>query len=278
MLHAGFVDEGSKMEEKEVLKIENLTKYYVSGYIITKKVLGCENVSFEIKEKEIFSLIGESGSGKTTVSKLILRLIRPTSGKIYLEGKDIYSYTSREYYRKIQAIFQDPYSSFNPKYSIKKIFYDVFNFLLEDENYSKDTKQNMIYSALEKVRLEPEQILERSPFELSGGQMQRVLIARALLIKPKILMADEITSMIDASTRVDILNELKLLKEKENMSILFITHDIGQAYYISDRVAVMWKGRIVEEGVPDEILFNPRSDYTRNLVKSVPKIHEKWKL
>jgi len=268
----------NKMEGKEILKVENLTKYYVSGYIITKKVLGCENVSFEVKEKEIFSLIGESGSGKTTVSKLILRLIRPTSGKIYVEGKDIYLYSPREYYRKVQAIFQDPYSSFNPRYNVKKIFYDLFDFLLNDENYSRDDKQNMIYSALEKVRLEPERILERSPFELSGGQMQRVLIARALLIKPKILMADEITSMIDASTRVDILNELKLLKEKENMSILFITHDIGQAYYISDRVAVMWKGRIVEEGIPDEILFNPKADYTRNLIKSVPKIHEKWKL
>lgn len=264
--------------EKEVLRAENLTKYYVSGYILTKKVLGCENVSFRVREGEIFSLIGESGSGKTTVAKLILRLIKPTSGTIYLEGKDIYSYARKEYYKRVQAIFQDPYSAFNPMYTVEKVFNDTFNFLLKDENYSKDDRQNLIYSVLEKVRLAPEQILKRSPFELSGGQMQRVLIARALLIRPRILLADEITSMIDASTRVDILNELRLLKEKEGMSVLFITHDIGQAYYISDRIAVMWKGRIVEEGPPEEVLFNPKADYTKNLIKSVPKIHEKWEL
>jgi len=266
------------MTEETILKVENLTKYYISGYILTKRVLGCENVSFEIKRREVFTLIGESGSGKTTVAKLILRLIEPTSGKIYLEGKDIYSYTPKEYYRRVQAIFQDPFTSFNPKYSVDKVFNDVFDFLLKDENYSKDDRQNLIISALEKVRLKPEQVLGRSPYELSGGQMQRILIARALLINPKLLLADEITSMIDASTRVDVLNELKSLKERENLSILFITHDIGQAYYISDRIAVMWKGRIVESGLPEEVLFKPKAGYTRNLIASVPKLHEKWEI
>jgi len=263
--------------EHPLLEVRNRTKYYTSGYVFTKKVLGCENVSFSINKGEIFALVGESGSGKTTVAKLILGLIKPTSGEIYLDGKNIHSYSQREYYTKVQAIFQDPFSSFNPKYNVDRIFDDVFKFLSEDNNLSKDEKQNLIISALEKVRLSPEQVSGRFTYELSGGQMQRLLIARALLVGPALLIADEITSMIDASTRVDVLNELLRLKEMEKISILFITHDIGQAYYVADRVAVMWKGKIVEEGPVEKVFFDPTSEYTINLIASVPKLHEKWK-
>jgi peptide/nickel transport system ATP-binding protein len=265
------------MEEDITLKVEDLTKYYISGYIITKKTLGCEKVSFQIKKGEIFTLVGESGSGKTTVAKLILRLIKPTNGKVLLHGKDAFLYNSNEYYRRVQAIFQDPFTSFNPSYTVNRVFNDVFKFLLKNSNFSEGDKKRMMISALERVGLIPEQVLGRSPYELSGGQMQRLLIARALLVHPDLLVADEITSMIDASTRVDVLNELKRLRDEEGMSVLFITHDIGQAYYISDEVAVMYKGRVVEAGPVEKVFFEPQSDYTKNLVVSVPKLHEKWK-
>lgn len=269
---------GGIVSEQPLLEVKNLTKYYTSGYIFTKKVLGCENVSFNINRGEVFTLVGESGSGKTTVARLIMGLIEPTSGEIHLEGKNIKQYDQREYYTKVQAIFQDPFSSFNPRYSVEKVFDDVFKFLLRDENMMKDKKEDLIASALEKVRLTPEQVFGRFTYELSGGQMQRLLIARALLVNPKLIVADEITSMIDASTRADVLNELLHLKEREKISVLFITHDIGQAYYISDRVAVMWRGTIVEEGPTEQVFFNPKAEYTKNLIASVPKLHEKWEL
>ncbi len=264
------------MKNETILRVENLTKYYISGYIFTKKVVGCENVSFNIKKGEIFTLVGESGSGKTTVARMILRLVKPTSGKIYLHNKDIYLYTPTEYYRRVQGIFQDPFTSFNTRYTVDRVLNDVFNFLLKDSGLSKDERRKRIKQALEKVGLIPEQVLGRYPWELSGGQMQRLLIARAMLVNPELCVADEITSMIDASTRVDVLNELLRLKNEEKMSVLFITHDIGQAYYISDRVAVMYKGRIVESGPVEEVFFKPQATYTKNLIESVPKLHEKW--
>jgi len=258
-----------------ILEVKNLTKYYTSGYIVTRKIVGCENVSFDIKRGEIFTLVGESGSGKTTVAKMILRLIKPTSGKIYLDGKDIYSYSPIEYYRRVQAVFQDPFTSFNPRYTVDRVFNDAVKFLLKDKNPLNNVKER-IEMVLRKVGLIPEQILGRYPHQLSGGQMQRLLIARALLVEPELLIADEITSMIDASTRVDVLNEILRLKEEEKMSVLFITHDIGQAYYVSDRVAVMYKGKIIEMGSAEEVFFEPQSEYTKNLVASVPKLYEKW--
>jgi peptide/nickel transport system ATP-binding protein len=265
------------MGEDTILKVEDLTKYYVSGYIITKRVVGCEKVSFQIKKGEILTLVGESGSGKTTVAKMILRLIKPTSGKVLLHGKSAFLYSPSEYYKSVQAIFQDPFTSFNPSYSVNRVFNDVFNFLLKNSNYSEDEKKRTVASALERVGLMSEQVFGRSPYELSGGQMQRLLIARSLLVHPALLVADEITSMIDASTRVSVLNELKRLKEEEDMSVLFITHDIGQAYYISDEVVVMYKGKVVEIGPVEKVFFDPQSHYTKSLVAAVPKLHEKWK-
>ena len=231
------------MADKEVLRVENLTKYYTSGFIFTKKVVGAENVSFSIKRGEIFSLVGESGSGKTTVAKMILRLIKPTRGKIYLNGKDIYSFNERDYWRKVQAVFQDPYSSFNPFYKVDILLKDALNFIGKT---SESEKEKIIKSTLERIGMNPNEILGRYPHQLSGGQLQRLLIARCLIISPEVLVADEPTSMVDASTRVGILNELLRLKDEKNLAVLFITHDVGQAYYVSDRTAVMKEGKIVE--------------------------------
>jgi len=262
------------------LKVENLTKYYTSGYLFTKKIRGAENVSFELRRGEVLSLVGQSGSGKTTVANMILRLIKPSKGTILLEGKDAFSYDEKHYWIKVQAIFQDPFSSFNYFYPVDKPLMDAFNLLekTSSKKYSESEKKEIVESTLRKLGINPHEILGRYPHQVSGGQLQRLLIARALIIDPDLLVADEPTSLLDASTRLGILNELLQLKEKRGMSILFITHDMGQAYYISDRAAVMNKGKIVEIGPVEEVFFNPKNTYTKTLISSVPKIHEKWNI
>ncbi|MEM1580924.1 MAG: ATP-binding cassette domain-containing protein [Candidatus Bathyarchaeia archaeon] len=260
-----------------VLEVKNLTKYYISGYFRTKYIVGAEDVTFNLRKGEIFSLVGQSGSGKTTVAKMVLRLIKPTKGEILLHGKDAFSYPIKDYYRMVQAVFQDPFSSVNFFFTVDKIFADAFK-LAENtyKKYSAEEKNEIIQRILEKIGMEFKDIMGRYPHQLSGGQLQRLLVARALIISPDVLVVDEPTSMIDASTRVGLLNEVLRLKEERGMAVIFITHDIGQAYYISDRVAVMYKGRIVEEGPADKVFFEPEHPYTKDLIASVPKLLEKW--
>ena len=274
----GFTLKGFRVRNKDaILKVENLTKYYSSGYIFRRKVLGAENVSFTLKKGEILSLVGESGSGKTTTAKMILRLIKPTSGEIYLDGKDAYSFDKKEYWRRVQAVFQDPFSTFNYFYVVDKPLMDSFDLLEKTSSkISMTERKKIIQSTLEAIGMNPDEILGRYPHQLSGGQMQRLLIARSLIIGPDVLLADEPTSMTDASTRIDILNELLRLKKVKEMAVIFISHDVGQAYYVSDRVAVMNKGRIVEIGPAEKVFFEPEHPYTKDLIASVPKLHEKW--
>lgn len=274
----GFTLKGFRVRNKDaILKVENLTKYYSSGYIFRRKVLGAENVSFTLKKGEILSLVGESGSGKTTTAKMILRLIKPTSGEIYLDGKDAYSFDKKEYWRRVQAVFQDPFSTFNYFYVVDKPLMDSFDLLEKTSSkISMTEREKIIQSTLEAIGMNPDEILGRYPHQLSGGQMQRLLIARSLIIGPDVLLADEPTSMTDASTRIDILNELLRLKKVKEMAVIFISHDVGQAYYVSDRVAVMNKGRIVEIGPAEKVFFEPEHPYTKDLIASVPKLHEKW--
>ena len=263
----------------EILKVENLTKYYTSGYMFTKKVLGVENVSFTLEKGRALSLVGESGSGKSTVANMVLRLIKPTAGKIYLDCRDAYSYDKIDYWKRVQAIFQDPYSTFNYFYPVDKPLMDAFDLIEEassgKEKYSKAERQEIIRSTLKKIGVNPDEILGRYPHQTSGGQMQRLLIARALIIGPDVLLADELTSMTDASTRVAILNELLKLK-KEGMAVLFITHDVAQAYYISDFAIVLHKGRVAEMGPAEKVFFDSEHPYTKNLIACAPKLHEKW--
>ena len=266
--------------EDAILKVENLTKHYTTGYIFRRKVVGAEDVSFTLKRGEILSLVGESGSGKTTTAKMILRLIKPSSGRILLDGRDAYSFEGREYWRRVQAVFQDPYSTFNYFYTVDRPLMDAFDLLekTSSKTYTQAEREETVASTLETIDMNPDEILGRFPHQLSGGQMQRLLIARSLIIGPEVLLADEPTSMTDASTRVAILNELLRLKEEERMAVIFISHDVGQAYYVSDRVAVMQKGRIVEMGPVEEVFFEPEHPYVRDLVASVPKLYEKWNL
>jgi len=247
---------------------------YSSGLIRTKFVVGAQNVTFDIERGEIVSLVGESGSGKSTVAKMILRLIEPTSGDILFNGKNILSYDKRDYYRRVQTIFQDPYSAYNPFYKIDRVLDKAFD--LRNDHHLSDKRKEITKSTLKSIGLNPGEVLGRYPHQLSGGQMQRILVARSLIIGSELLIADEPTSMIDASTRAGILNLLLNLKKEKGLSVLFITHDIGQAQYISDRIVVMKKGEVVEQGPVDEVFVNPKNSYTKELLASVPRLYEKW--
>jgi len=263
------------MKDKRVLlECKNLTKIYTSGIIKTKSVVGAKNVTFHIERGEIASLVGESGSGKSTVAKMILRLIEPTSGDIFFNGENILSYDKRDYYRRVQAIFQDPYSAYNPFYKIDRALGKAFS--LRNDHPSPNERKEITGSTLKSIGLNPDEVLGRYPHQLSGGQMQRILVARSLIVGSELLIADEPTSMIDASTRAGILNLLLDLKEKRKLAVLFVTHDIGQAQYIADRILVMKKGEVVEQGPVDEVFIKPKHPYTKELLASVPRLYEKW--
>jgi len=264
------------IENKELLEVDKLTKIYTSGLIRPTKVVGAKDVSFKINKGEILSLVGESGSGKTTVANMILRLIQPTSGLIYFNGKDINTIRLQDYYKLVQIIFQDPYSSFNYFYKVDRVLNKAIDFRYG--KISNSDKKNLIENVFKEIGINAKEVLGRYPYQISGGQLQRFLLARILLIKPNLLIADEPTSMIDASSRAGILNLLEMIRKKEGLSVIFITHDIGQAQYISDRVLVMQKGLVVEKGPTKDVFLNPTHPYTKNLLASVPSLYRQWDL
>ncbi len=259
------------------LKCVDLTKIYGMG---RTKTLAVDHVSLEIHNKEIVSIVGESGSGKTTLAKLLLGLTEPTEGEIYFLGKkrDISTHKKRlEYWKNIQAIFQDPYSSYNIFRKIDDVLLDCIN-MRDGKKISREEKVHMMSEACRFVNMKFEELTNKYPFELSGGQMQRLMIARVFLLKPKILIADEPTSMIDACSRATILDMLLKLNAEEGTTLIFITHDIGLAYYLSQTVYIMKKGRIVESGTAEEVILHPKEAYTKRLISDVPKIREEWDL
>ena len=254
---------------------KNLTRVFGYG---DKKTVAVDNVDFEFRRGEIVSIVGESGSGKTTLAKMVLGLLSPTSGNIFYEGqpRDISSHTKRKaYWRNIQAIFQDPFSAYNIFNKVDSVLNDCIR-LQGGGKLSRDEKFEKMREACKFVNLKFEELSNKYPFELSGGQMQRLMIARIFILHPRLLIADEPTSMIDACSRATILDMLLKLRDEINMTIVFITHDMGLAYYISDMVYIMEKGIIVERGTADETILNPRADYTVRLLGDVPKIYEPW--
>ena len=257
-----------------ILETRGLTRIFGHG---ENEVRAVDGVSLNIKQGEIVAVVGESGSGKTTLGRLILRLLEPTSGQILLHGKDVTDVHRKQnlqkYWQKVQAVFQDPFAAFNQFYTIRRVLGKSLNVL--GEHLSGTEVDLRLDQALKAVGLDPADVLNKWPHQLSGGQVQRVMIARALVVNPELLIADEPTSMLDASLRVTVLNQLMDLRNDFNMSIIFITHDLGQAYYISDRVMVMYHGEMVEEGPVQEVLSNPQHEYTKRLMSDVPLLHEK---
>ncbi len=264
-------------DPKPCLSGRGITKVFGVGKTQTVAV---DHVDFDFNEGEIISIVGESGSGKTTLSKMLLGLISTTEGSIEYQGKprDISTTAKKkEYWKNIQPIFQDPFSSYNIFYKIDAVLDDCLN-MRGFKNLPEEQKIQMKTEACSFVNLKYAELTNKYPFELSGGQMQRLMIARIFLLKPKILMADEPTSMIDACSRATILDMLLKLRDEINMTIIFITHDIGLAYYISDKVYIMEHGKFVESGTAEEVIINPKAEYTKRLISDVPKIYEKWDL
>ncbi len=264
-------------ERNIILSAKGLTKIFGFG---RNKTLAVDHVDIEILEGEVVSIVGESGSGKTTLAKMLLGLLNPTEGEIYFQGelRDIRSRKKKkEYWKNIQAIFQDPYSSYNTFQKIDSVLLDCIR-MRGGGRLPYEQKVEMMTEACSFVNLKFEELTNKYPFELSGGQMQRLMIARIFLLKPKILVADEPTSMIDACSRATILDFLMQLRDEVGMTVMFITHDIGLAYYVSDTVYIMERGKFVEKGTADEVILTPKDFCTQRLISDVPKIYEEWDL
>ena len=253
-------DTEMREQANTILKVRDLKKFFYTEHGLKKDknyVHAVDDVSLDIKEGETLGLVGESGSGKTTLAKLILGLIEPTSGTIELEGS-------------AGAVFQDPASSLNPRTTV----YRSLERPLELHGYNKSDARDLINETCERVNLRKE-LLDRFPHELSGGQQQRVSIARAIMLKPKLLVLDEPTSALDVSVQAQTLNELLDLQDKFGLSYLFITHNLAVVRYMSDRIAVMYGGKLMEVGSVDEICEGQDHPYTLSLLSSVPPLHPK---
>lgn len=262
----------AKQSQTPLLETRGLSRVFGHG---EQAVHAVERMSFSIQPGEIIAIVGESGSGKTTLARLLLRLLDPTNGQILLHGQEVTKIHGvgvlKNYWRKVQGVFQDPFAAFNQFYTNRSLLGNALHLL--SNHLSGDERLHLIETSLTEVGLDPGDVLDKWPHQLSGGQVQRVMIARALAIGPELLIADEPTSMIDASLRVTVLNLLMDLRKQHNMSILFITHDLGQTYYVSDRVLVMYQGQLVEQGPVEQVLSNPQHDYTKRLMNDVPLLH-----
>jgi peptide/nickel transport system ATP-binding protein len=249
---------------------------FSQGSILSRiKITAVDHISFDIEPGEIFTLAGESGCGKTTTAKIVLGFEEPTSGRIIHKGKPEEETDHRRIWftEGIQAVFQDPFETFNPLRTVDQYFFDaVRNFKLA---HSKAEAANLIEEKLDAVGLSYEDFSGKYPSEFSGGQLQRISVARALLTNPTLLIADEPVSMVDASLRMSIVNLFKKLKEELGVSVLYITHDLATAYYVSDRIAIMFRGHIVEMGSVEQVLIESKHPYTRLLRESIPEADPK---
>jgi peptide/nickel transport system ATP-binding protein len=258
----------------KLLEVNELTKQYSQGNVIARiTITAVDHVSFYIKPAEIFTLAGESGCGKTTTAKVVLGFEEATSGVILHSGKPQSRKEKVWITEGVQAIFQDPFSTFNPLRTVESYFHEtVRNFRLTT---SKQETIDRIDRTLRLVGLTYRDFAGKYPNEFSGGQLQRISIARALLTDPKLIIADEPVSMVDASLRMSIVNLFKKLRDELGVSILYITHDLATAYYVSDRIAIMFRGNIVEMGTVEQVLMNPRHPYSKLLRDSIPQADPK---
>lgn len=267
------------MSQENILRVEHLTKYYPVEKSFLEKALSrnkhfvkaVDDISFAVKRGEIFTLAGESGCGKTTTGKLVVRLISPTSGKIFFNDVEITELKSedlRMLKRKLQIIFQDPYASFNPRMKIG----DAVGHPLSIHKLAEgEEKRKKVAELFDRVGLTPaEKFMDLYPHQMSGGQRQRAAMARALILQPEFIVADEPVSMIDVSLRTAIVDLMLNLRKDFGLTYLFITHDLAIAKYISDRIGIMYLGRIVELGDKETIFSNPLHPYTQALLAAIP--------
>lgn len=260
------------MDESSLIRLENVSKIFTIGPLGKMRIKAVDKIFMEIHRGEILSILGESGSGKSTIGKLILKILRPSTGRIFYANEDIWKITSKDYYKKVQGVFQDPYASFNPRRKVLDVLFDTLRNYYPEEG---DRWEEKVREALIKVGLHTDDVVGKYPHEFSGGQLQRLSIARALLVKPELIIADEPVSMVDASTRIDILNIFVELKEHEHLTSVIIGHDLSLAYYVSDRVIILYRGQIIEQG-PINILGDPAHPYTKMLLEAVPRVESKW--
>jgi len=261
----------------ELLKVENLEVCFPLKKSFTGKILkefkAVDDVSFSVSKGETLGLVGESGCGKTTLGRALIRLIEPTAGNIFFNKKNI-AHIPREQFRKmrkdIQIIFQDPYGSLNPRLTIGQAINEPMK--IHDILPTQKQRKEKIMDLLRKVDLKPEHF-NRYPHEFSGGQRQRICIARALSLDPEFIICDESVSALDVSVQAQVLNLLNDLKNELGFSTIFISHDLSVVHYLSDRIMVMNKGKIEETGSADEIYFNPKSPYTQKLIAAIPKMN-----
>jgi peptide/nickel transport system ATP-binding protein len=261
--------------ENKLLEVQNVSRvFHIGGLISGSRLVAVNDVSFSLeKDKpEIFTIAGESGSGKTTLSRILLRDLEPSSGTVHFEGRNVGSIRKqgefKAFMKKVQPVFQNPFETFNPLRRVEQYLFDTaINF-----GVAKDRKsaEEIVDRALHLVGLSLHELSKRYAHELSGGQIQRVSVARSLIPNPTLILADEPVSMVDASLRMTIVNLFKKLRDEEKVSVIYVTHDLATAYYISDRIAIMLRGYVVEMGPVEAVLGNPLHPYSKLLKESVP--------
>jgi peptide/nickel transport system ATP-binding protein len=269
--------------DENLIQIEDLTKVFaIRQGLSTTRFVAVDKARFAVKSAspEIFTLAGESGSGKTTLARMILSLEEPTSGSVYFKGRDVTKLSNKErrswFMKEVQPIFQDPFATFSPLKRIETYLYET---ALNYGIVKRARMREYVDEVLNSVGLSLREVEGRHPNELSGGQVQRISVARALITNPSLLVADEPVSMLDASLRMSIVNLLMELKQRKGVSVIYITHDLATAYYVADHIAIMLRGWIVEMGPVEKVLGNPLHPYTQLLKQSVPQADpdRKWK-
>ncbi len=256
----------------EILKVENLTKKFKKKNLFSsnsEEVTAADSVNFSLERGEILAIAGQSGSGKSTIAKLILRSLQPDSGKIFYNQNEIKDNSDelKKFRMKCQMVYQDPYDSINPRMTILGIVNEPLEI---HELGTKEERKQRVIETLRMVKLEPaEEIARKHPHMLSGGQRQRVVIARAIVVKPEIIIADEPVSMLDVSIRAEILELMKEIQSKNEISMIYITHDLATAKHFADNIVILNSGKVMERGPIDKVLSNPENSYTKALIAAI---------
>jgi peptide/nickel transport system ATP-binding protein len=266
---------------ENLLEFRNVTKVFrIGGLIFGTRLVAVDDVNLTLSKDKpsILSVVGESGSGKTTLAKILLKLHQPTSGEVFIEGQNIFDPRTplhgKDYYRFVQPIFQNPFETFSMRKTVTNYLFDTALKLGIARN--RKAAREVVAEALSSVGLDIDSVMGKYPNQFSGGELQRISVARGLIPRPKLIVADEPVSMIDASLRMNVVNLFLDLKEQYNVSFIYITHDLSTAYYVSDYIAIMYRGNLVEYGPSDEILTNAAHPYTELLLDSVPTVGSKW--